>query len=46
MYFYYWIGSSLETEWGAGKFTIYYLIGALLQAVFALRSRSSSSRTW
>ena len=36
MYFYYWIGSSLENEWGAGKFTIYYLIGALLQAVFGV----------
>ena len=30
MYFYFWIGSSLENEWGSGKFTIYYLIGALL----------------
>lgn len=36
MYFYFWIGSSLENEWGAGKFTIYYLIGALLQAVFGV----------
>ena len=36
MYFYYWIGSSLETEWGAGKFTIYYLSGALLQAIFGV----------
>ena len=36
MYFYYWIGSSLENEWGTGKFTIYYLIGALLQAVFGV----------
>ena len=36
MYFYYWIGSSLENEWGAGKFTIYYLIGALLQAIFGV----------
>ena len=36
MYFYYWIGSALENEWGAGKFTIYYLIGAILQAVFGL----------
>ena len=36
MYFYYWIGSSLENEWGTGKFTIYYLIGALLQAIFGV----------
>ena len=36
MYFYFWIGTSLENEWGAGKFTIYYLIGALLQAIFGV----------
>lgn len=36
MYFYYWIGSMLERQWGAGKFTIYYLIGWALTAVFGL----------
>ena len=29
-YFYYWIGSTLEREWGTAKFTIYYLSGVLL----------------
>lgn len=33
LYFYYWIGSSLEREWGAGKFTVYYLSGMLLTAI-------------
>ena len=29
MYFYWWIGSSLEREWGSFKFDVYYLIGTL-----------------
>lgn len=36
LYFYYWIGSSLEREWGAGKFTIYYLSGMLLTAIYGV----------
>ena len=36
MYFYYWIGSVLEREWGYGKFTIYYLVGWLLTVVYGL----------
>ena len=36
LYFYYWIGSSLEREWGTGKFTIYYLSGMLLTAIFGV----------
>lgn len=34
LYFYYFIGSTLEREWGAGRFTIYYLIGMLLTIIF------------
>lgn len=34
LYFYYFIGSTLEREWGAGRFTIYYLIGMLLTLIF------------
>lgn len=30
MYFYYFIGSMLEREWGSAKFTIYYIFGILL----------------
>ena len=33
LYFYYWIGSCLEREWGNGKFTIYYVSGMLLTAI-------------
>ena len=36
LYFYYFIGSSLEQAWGAGKFTIYYISGVLLTAVYSL----------
>lgn len=36
LYFYYFIGSALEQEWGTGKFTIYYLSGLLLTAVYAV----------
>jgi membrane associated rhomboid family serine protease len=36
LYFYYFIGSTLEREWGTPKFTIYYLIGILTHVVFAL----------
>ena len=34
LYFYYFIGSSLEREWGTGKFTIYYLFGVLLNIIY------------
>ena len=33
MYFYYFIGSNLEREWGAGKFTIFYGMGAVLTLI-------------
>ena len=36
MYFYYFIGTSLEREWGTGKFTIYYFSGILLTVVYSL----------
>ena len=34
LYFYYFIGSTLEREWGAGRFTIYYLMGILLTVIY------------
>jgi len=36
LYFYYFIGSSLERQWGTGKFTIYYFSGVLLSAIYGL----------
>ncbi|MEG1633045.1 MAG: hypothetical protein RR314_03230 [Oscillospiraceae bacterium] len=34
LYFYYFIGSTLEREWGAGRFTVYYLFGMLLTIIY------------
>ena len=34
LYFYYFIGSSLERQWGTPKFTIYYIFGVLLNIIF------------
>jgi len=36
LYFYYFIGSTLEREWGAAKFTVYYAFGVLLNIVYGL----------
>ncbi len=34
LYFYYFIGSTLERQWGTARFTIYYLSGVLLNILF------------
>lgn len=34
LYFYYFIGSSLERQWGTARFTIYYLSGILFNVVY------------
>jgi len=34
LYFYYFVGSTLEREWGSGKFTIYYIFGILLNIIY------------
>lgn len=34
LYFYYFIGSSLEHQWGKARFTIYYLSGVLFNIIF------------
>jgi len=34
LYFYYFIGSTLEREWGTAKFTIYYIFGVLLNIIY------------
>lgn len=36
LYFYYFIGSSLESQWGAFKFNLYYLSGILFAILAAL----------
>lgn len=34
LYFYYFVGSALESEWGNGKFTIYYFSGVVLTILY------------
>lgn len=36
LYFYWFIGSNLEREWGSGKFTIYYFSGVLLTVIVGM----------
>ena len=36
LYFYYWIGSMLEREWGTAKFSLYYLSGVVLTLLTAV----------
>lgn len=33
-WFYYWIGSTLEAQWGNGQFTIYYFSGVILTVLY------------
>ena len=35
-YFYWWIGSLLEREWGTTKFTVFYLGGVVLNILYGL----------
>lgn len=34
LYFYYFIGSNLERQWGTARFTIYYFTGVLMNILF------------
>jgi len=34
LYFYYFIGTTLEREWGTAKFTIYYISGIILNIIY------------
>jgi len=36
LYFYYWIGSMLERDWGTAKFSLYYLSGVVLTLLTAV----------
>lgn len=36
MYFYWFIGSNLEQEWGSGKFTFYYAFGVVMNILVGL----------
>ena len=39
LYFYYFVGSTLEREWGAAKFTIYYIFGIILNLIYGFVMR-------
>ena len=46
-YFYYWIGTTLENQWGTGQFTIYFFTGVILTilygfAIYFITGRSVS----
>lgn len=36
LFFYYWLGQTLESLWGSAKFTVYYLSGALLTSLWTV----------
>jgi hypothetical protein len=36
LYFYFFIGTTLERQWGSGRFTCYYLVGMLVNIVAGL----------
>ena len=38
LYFYWFIGSALEREWGSAKFTLFYLSGVVLNILFGFLS--------
>ncbi len=40
---YYFVGSALERQWGAGRFTCYYLIGVVVNIIFGLIAGYSSN---
>ena len=42
LYFYWWIGKSLEREWGTTKFTVFYACGVLFNIIFGFLAGSTS----
>lgn len=36
LYLYYWIGTSLEREWGQARFNLYYISGMVLTVVYGI----------
>ena len=42
LYFYFFIGGTLEREWGAAKFTLFYIFGVLLNIIYGFIAWSAS----
>ena len=43
IFFYYWIGTSLERQWGSVRFTVYYGMGILLNVILGMLTGVSVS---
>jgi hypothetical protein len=46
LYFYYFIGQTLEREWGTPKFTMYYIFGVLLNVVYGFAAWGVAGQAW
>ena len=46
LYFYYFIGSALERQWGPGRFTIYYLMGMLMTVIYGFITYFVTGRSY
>ena len=42
LYFYWWIGSMLEREWGFARFSLFYFLGVLFNVIFGFLAGYSS----
>ena len=45
LYFYYFIGSSMEREWGQAKFSLYFLFGMVFTVVYAFAAYFITGKT-
>ena len=46
LYFYYFIGSALERQWGPGRVTIYYLMGMLMTVIYGFITYFVTGRSY
>jgi hypothetical protein len=46
LYFYYWIGSTLESEWGSFRFNLYYFIGMIGTTIGVLLTGGIGTSTY
>lgn len=46
LFFYYWLGETLENMWGATRFTVYYVSGMLLTAIAAIIAYFIDGISW
>ncbi len=46
LYFYYWIGSTLERQWGTAKFNLYYFSGVILTVLGVVIASLITGNHW